>query len=84
MSLHRRLQILIDDARYERLAGEAERTGASIGTLVRDAIDERYGSRWPSSEDAGRRLLEAEPMPVADWDVLKRELEDEIVDRHER
>lgn len=84
MSLTRRLQVLIDDERYERLAGEADRTGASIGTLVRDAIDERYGSRWPSPEEAGRRLLEAEPMPVDDWGVLKKELEDSVVVRYER
>lgn len=84
MSLTRRLQVLIDDERYERLAGEAERTGASIGTLVRDAIDDRYGSRWPSPEEAGRRLLDAEPMPVDDWEVLKRELQDQLVDPYER
>jgi len=82
MSLTRRLQVLIDDGRYERLASESERTGASIGTLVREAIDERYGSRWPSPEEAGRRLLEAEPMAVEDWQDMKRELEDEMVDRH--
>lgn len=84
MSLSRRLQVLVDDERYERLATESERTGASIGTLVRDAIDARYASRWPSPEEAGRRLLDAEPMPVDDWAHVKRELDDELAGRHER
>jgi hypothetical protein len=80
MSLSRRLQVLIDHERYERLAAESARTGASIGMLVRDAIDQRYASRWPSPEEAGRRLLDAEPMPVDDWEIIKRELEDDAPD----
>lgn len=84
MSLHRRLQVLIDDERYERLTAEAARTGASIGALVRDAIDQRYASPWPSPEEAGRDLLAAEPMPVDDWDVVKQELENDAVDRAAR
>ena len=84
MSLTRRLQVLVDDERYERLERESERTGASIGALVRTAIDERYSSVWPSPEEAGRGLLEAEPMPVGDWEDMERELEDRFVEPHER
>ena len=39
--LERRLQILLDGARYERLAREAEATGHSVAAIVREAIDLR-------------------------------------------
>lgn len=79
-SLTRRLQVLIDDERYERLRREAERTGAPIGAIVRDAIDSTLpGGRDPESVDAAaRRLLAAEPMPVDDWGNMKRQMLDEL------
>lgn len=79
-SLTRRLQVLIDDERYERLRGAAERSGAPIGALVRDAIDAAFpAGRDPRSlEAAGRRLLEAETMPVDDWGDMKRAMLDEL------
>lgn len=78
--LTRRLQVLIDETRYERLRRESKRTGAPVGAIVRDAIDEKL----PPDPDpdavaaAARRLLEAEPMPVEDWDVMKRQMLDEM------
>lgn len=79
-SLTRRLQVLIDDERYERLRREAERTGAPIGAIVRDAIDGALpAGRDPGTVDAAaRRLLQAEPMPVDDWDEMKRAMLDEL------
>jgi hypothetical protein len=79
-ALTRRLQVLIDDERYERLRREAERTGAPIGAIVRDAIDGAFpAGRDPESvEAAARRLLEAEPMPVDDWGEMKRAMLDEL------
>ncbi len=43
--LSRRLQILLDDERYERLARRAEERGTSIATLVREAIDVTWPDR---------------------------------------
>ena len=40
--MDRRFQVLLDEARYARIAGEAERTGRSVGALIRDAIDVCY------------------------------------------
>ena len=44
-----RTQILLDDWQYERLKSVAEREGASIGSLVREAVtrylDETRGSK---------------------------------------
>jgi hypothetical protein len=78
--LTRRLQVLIDDDRYERLRREAERTGAPIGAIVREAIDAALpAGRDPESiEAAGRQLLEAEPMPVGDWSEMKGAMLDEL------
>lgn len=80
--LNRRLQVLVDDERYERLARESERIGAPVGELVRRAIDHefpRIGLR-AERERAGRELL-AMPAPPGegpepDWEDQKRELRD--------
>jgi hypothetical protein len=72
--------VLIDDERYERLHREAQRTGAPIGAIVRDAIDESLpAGRDPESvEAAARQLLTAPPMPVDDWSDTKRHMLDEL------
>jgi hypothetical protein len=61
--LERRLQILLDEARYQKLMRESARRGISAGAVIRAAIDEL-------SDDSERRraaiekLLTAEPAPV--------------------
>lgn len=40
--LQRRLQILLDQERYDALAGEAQRTGRSVAAIIREAIDVRF------------------------------------------
>jgi hypothetical protein len=72
--LTRRLQILLDDERYERLERRASETGASVGALVRRAIDETYPAGSSDPEQAGREFLAADPMPVEDWPAMKDEL----------
>ncbi len=78
--LNRRLQVLVDDERYERLAQESERTGAPVGELVRRAIDHEFprSSRDPERERAGRALLAMPPPPdpEPDWEEQKREMLD--------
>ena len=78
--LDRRLQVLIDEGRWARLEDEASRRKVSVSTLVREAIDERYPGRDQERRAALRALLDAEPMPAADVDDLRREL-DEIRSR---
>jgi Ribbon-helix-helix protein, copG family len=80
--LTRRLQVLIDDDRYERLRREAERTGAPIGAIVRSAIDERVGSDSGRAERraAADRILNA-PRPPGrepDWEEQKEQMLDEM------
>lgn len=42
-----RTQVLLERRQYERLKAESERTGRSIGALIRQAIDERFGEKSP-------------------------------------
>lgn len=74
MPLTRRLQVLLDEERFERLERRAAETGASIGALVRRAIDESYPSGTGDAEEAGAEFLAAAPMPVDDWPAMKEEL----------
>lgn len=41
--LKERLQIMIDAEQRSRLNAEAKRLGTSVGSVVRDAIDDRLG-----------------------------------------
>jgi hypothetical protein len=80
MPLTRRLQVLLDDERYERLEERSRASGASVGALVRRAIDETYPPPRADAERAGAEFLAAEPMPVDDWDAMKRELLETLYD----
>ncbi len=62
----RRLQVLLDEERYARLAGRAADRGTSIATLVREAIDSRFPAVHPDKSVAAERILAADPMPVPD------------------
>jgi len=80
--LNRRLQVLVDDERFERLARESERIGAPVGELVRRAIDHEFPGKGRDAERerAGRELLEMPPPPgdgqEPDWEDQKREMLD--------
>ena len=78
--LNRRLQVLVDDERYERLARESERIGAPVGELVRRAIDHEFPGTVSDRAAAARRLLEMAPPPgegpEPDWEDQKREMLD--------
>jgi hypothetical protein len=73
--LSHRLQILLDEGRFRRLAREADRRHTSVAAVIRDAIDEVL----PAAHDVRRRgavaaILAAPAMPVpADPGDLRRE-----------
>jgi len=77
-TLTRRLQILLDEERYLRLEQAAERRGAPVAAIVREAIDRLFGSEQVDRRAAGDRLLSAEPMEVEDWSEMKRGMADEM------
>lgn len=65
-SLERRLQLLLDVGRYDRIAKEAERSGRSVAAVIREAIDLRF----PDDEvdvrmAAAQRLLDLTAAPGA-------------------
>ena len=76
MTLDRRLQLLLDQERYRKVAAVARQRGMSVAAVIREAIDR--GLRGPDDDRraAGDLLLAAEPMPVPGPDGLRAELED--------
>lgn len=74
MALTRRLQVLVDEERYAALERESQRTGSSVGAVVRAAIDERLAPEGRRRDGAGRRLLDAPSMPVGEPDELAAEI----------
>jgi predicted transcriptional regulator len=54
--LSERLQILVSPEQRRRLEAEAKRLRSSVGALVREAIEERYGTT--SAEDRLRAVEE--------------------------
>jgi hypothetical protein len=74
-NLERRVQILLDEPRYRRVASEARRRRVSVATVVRDAIDQMT-SGAETRKDAIAAILAAEPMTVpSDPAELRRELD---------
>jgi len=61
-----RTQILLEEEQYERLKAESERSGRSLGDLVRTAVDEVYGDR---SEVAD--LVDAIDAAAGSWSDLE-------------
>lgn len=74
MPLNHRLQVLLDEDRLRRLEQRSRASGASVGALVRDAIDIAYPGVKTDRERAAAAFLAAEPIPVKDWDEMKAEL----------
>lgn len=79
--LSRRTQILLDEERHERLQRRSAETGASVGALIREAIDTAFPGIPTDRERAADELLEAEPMPVQDWPRIKADDLDSMYER---
>lgn len=73
--LDRRLQVLVDRARWDRLEREARRRGVPVAVLVREAIDERFPGDAEERRAALDAILEAPPMEVPEPDELRAELD---------
>jgi hypothetical protein len=76
----RRVQILLDRERFERVAREARRRRVPVATVIRDAIDRALPVSDARRRAAAKRILSAEPMSVPDPEELRRE----IASAHER
>lgn len=75
MSLDRRLQLLLDEERYARVAAIAERERRSVASVIREAIDAHTSSSPDRRAAAWARILQADPMPVPSPEDLRAELE---------
>jgi hypothetical protein len=74
--LTRRVHLLLDDERYERVATAARIRKVSVAEVVREAIDVALPPRWPDRVAAASAILAAEPMDVPDSVAeLKAEIE---------
>ena len=75
--MQRRLQLLLDEPRYRRVAAEARRRKTSVAAVIRDAIDRSLAPDLEAKRAAGEALLAAEPMPVPETvEELKAELDE--------
>jgi hypothetical protein len=64
--LTHRLQLLLDDERYERVRELARQRGTSVATVIREAIDRGLPAARQRRSAAANRILAAEPMQVDD------------------
>lgn len=75
--LNRRVHVLLDDGRLERLRKRAEAKGASVGELIRSAIDRELESDAQDElEAAARSFLAAPPFPIGTPEEIDRELDE--------
>lgn len=81
--LERRLQVLLDQQRYERVAAEARRTGRSVGAVIRTAIDVHLPAEQQARLVALTALLDGSAVPRPeevgeDWAQVKAAIEEEL------
>lgn len=73
--LEKRLQVLLDERRWARLAAYAEERKLSVGAVVREALDRAIPAAKDERRSAARTILRAERMDVPRPTALRRELE---------
>lgn len=78
MAKTRRLQILLEPEQFERLERASEKYGASIGSLIRDAVDRYLPMEAIDPTSAAQFLLDVPPIEVGDWAEMKRQMRDEL------
>jgi hypothetical protein len=79
--MERRLQILLDDARYRRVAAAARERKTSVAAVIREAIDQSLPVDLERKRAAWEEIKKAEPMPVPE---TVEELKAELAELHGR
>lgn len=75
MHMHsERTQVLLTPEQRSRLERIATREGRSLGAVIRDAVDAYTVPRTRSRREVLASLF-SHNAPVADWDVMKAEIE---------
>jgi predicted DNA-binding protein len=70
----RRLQILIDEDRHQRIKAVARERGVPVSVVVRDAIDRDLADPEDRRARAASRILAAADMDVPDTGELPAEI----------
>lgn len=81
--LEKRLQILLDEDRFDRLSSESRVTGRTVGAIVRSSIDLHFASSTAVAERAAaaRFLLDSTAEPQGSepaWRESKAALEEDL------
>ena len=79
--MEKRLQLLLDRARYEKVEAEAKRSGRSVAAVIREAIDFRFDAGVEQRSAAAARLLARTEIAVGvepDWADTKAQMEAEL------
>ena len=71
--LRKKTTILLTDTLHERLSGLAARRGVSMGHLIREAVEARYGIVDAEARLAAVHALGALDLPVAEVATMKAE-----------
>lgn len=79
--LSHRLQLLLDDERFDRVTKLARHRRTSVAAVIREAIDRGLPSAPRRRAAAAGRILAAPAAPVGDPVELRAEL-DELRGRH--
>jgi predicted DNA-binding protein len=74
-SFDRRLQLLLAEERYRRVASVAQQRGVSVAAVTREAIERGLRSPDDRRAAAAGRILDAPPMPVPELPELLEELD---------
>ncbi len=75
--LDRRVHLLLDEARYQRVLAEARHRDVSVALVIREAIDRALPATALQRQEAVERILAAPDMPVpADVSELRAELDE--------
>lgn len=85
--MERRLQLLLDQARYERVETEAKRSGRSVAAVIREAIDLRFDDGAELRKAALNRLLASTETAVGvepEWTETKALMDAELAEKLDR
>lgn len=72
--LTRRVEVLFSEEMAVYLAEVAERECASVGTLIRKAVQEKYNITSSDEKLIAVERLYALEAPVGEWSLMEREI----------
>jgi hypothetical protein len=78
--LTRRLQVLLDEERFDQLEQLAQRRRTTVAALVRAALDRTLAEQGMARDQAADRFLNRPAVDFGPWEDLKSEL-DEALER---